>query len=80
VTARPSIPRSALISAARITPPHFATSARWAKLETPMQDVWAVAIDPADPDVLIRGTRPARFWRSADAGRSWAELHAPGRA
>lgn len=45
-----------------------------------MQDVRAVAIDPADPDVLIRGTRPARFWRSADAGRSWAELHAPGGA
>jgi photosystem II stability/assembly factor-like uncharacterized protein len=55
-------------------------TARWARLETPMQDVWAVAIDPADPDVLICGTRPASFWRSGDAGKSWEELHAPGMA
>ena len=26
-------------------------SARWAHLPSPMQDVWAVAVDPADPDV-----------------------------
>ena len=43
-----------------------------------MQDVWAVAVDPANPDVLIAGTRPAGFWRSADAGRGWSSLIAPG--
>jgi photosystem II stability/assembly factor-like uncharacterized protein len=45
-----------------------------------MQDVWAVAVDPKDPDMLIAGTRPASFWRSADAGRSWQQLQAPGLA
>ena len=43
-----------------------------------MQDVWAVAVDPADPDALIAGTRPAGFWRSADAGQTWSQLPAPG--
>ena len=46
-------------------------TARWAHLPSPMQDVWAVAIDPANPDVLIAGTRPAGFWRSTDAGQTW---------
>jgi photosystem II stability/assembly factor-like uncharacterized protein len=55
-------------------------SARWRPIETPMQDVWAVAIDPANPDTLIAGTRPAGFWRSTDAGRSWTQLSAPGLA
>jgi photosystem II stability/assembly factor-like uncharacterized protein len=53
-------------------------TARWVHLPSPMQDVWAVAIDPKNPDVLIAGTRPAGFWRSADAGRSWSSLIAPG--
>jgi photosystem II stability/assembly factor-like uncharacterized protein len=44
----------------------------------PMEDVWAIAIDPRDPDVLIAGTRPAGFWRSTDAGQSWAQVPAPG--
>jgi len=37
-----------------------------------------MAIDPIDPDVLIAGTRPAGFFRSTDAGRSWTSLTAPG--
>ena len=53
-------------------------TARWAHLPSPMQDVWAVAIDPADPDMLIAGTRPAGFLRSADAGQTWSRLTAPG--
>ena len=53
-------------------------TARWAHLPSPMQDVWAIAVDPADPDVVLAGTRPAGFWRSADAGRSWSQLAAPG--
>lgn len=52
-------------------------SARWAHLPSPMQDVWAIAIDPAIPDHLIAGTRPAGFWRSTDAGKSWSRLLAP---
>jgi photosystem II stability/assembly factor-like uncharacterized protein len=53
-------------------------TARWTLLTSPMWDVWAVAIDPADPDVLIAGTRPAAFWRSTDAGQTWTQLTAPG--
>lgn len=54
--------------------------ARWAHLPSPMRDVWAIAVDPADPAVLIAGTRPAGFWRSTDAGAHWAPLPAPGLA
>lgn len=52
--------------------------ARFVHLPSPMEDVWAIAIDPADPDVLIAGTRPAGFFRSADAGGSWSAVPAPG--
>lgn len=52
--------------------------ARFTRLPAPMEDVWAIAIDPKDPDVLIAGTRPAGFWRSTDAGQSWARMPAPG--
>jgi photosystem II stability/assembly factor-like uncharacterized protein len=54
--------------------------ARWQHLPSPMKDVWAIAIDPADPDLLIAGTRPAGFFRSTDAGASWAATPAPGLA
>ncbi|MBM3531153.1 MAG: hypothetical protein FJX62_24010 [Alphaproteobacteria bacterium] len=52
--------------------------ARWAHLPSPMQDVWSVAVDPKNPDVLIAGSRPAGLYRSADAGRTWKPLTAPG--
>jgi hypothetical protein len=52
--------------------------ARWTPLPSPMQDVWAIAQDPAQPQVLIAGTRPAGFYRSGDAGKTWEKLDAPG--
>lgn len=52
--------------------------ARWTPLPSPMQDVWAIVQDPENADVLIAGTRPAGFYRSADAGKSWEKLDAPG--
>jgi photosystem II stability/assembly factor-like uncharacterized protein len=53
-------------------------SARWTHLPSPLQDVWAITIDPANPDILLAGTRPAGFWRSTDAGQTWSQLAAPG--
>ena len=53
-------------------------SARWSRLESPMRDVWALAQDPEHPEVLFAGSRPAAFFRSDDAGRSWCQLDAPG--
>ena len=52
--------------------------ARWTPLPSPMQDVWAIVQDPENANVLIAGTRPAGFYRSADAGKSWEKLDAPG--
>lgn len=52
--------------------------ARWRHLPSPMADVWSLAQDPQHPDVLIAGTRPAGFYRSADAGQSWEKLDAGG--
>jgi photosystem II stability/assembly factor-like uncharacterized protein len=53
-------------------------SARWARLDFPMKDVWSIVQDPQDPNVLLAGTRPAAFYRSRDGGRTWSELDAPG--
>src|SRR3954468_21220701 len=33
--------------------------ARWQHLPSPMNDVWSIAQDPADPRVLLAGSRPA---------------------
>jgi photosystem II stability/assembly factor-like uncharacterized protein len=48
----------------------------FARLDSPMNamDVWRIAIDPTNPDVMFAGTRPAALFRSTDAGQSWHEL------
>jgi photosystem II stability/assembly factor-like uncharacterized protein len=48
------------------------------RLESPMDKlhVWKVAVDPADPDIIFAGTRPAALFRSKDGGRSWRQLPA----
>jgi len=53
-------------------------TARWTHLPSPMQDIWALAIDPANPDVLLAGTRPAGIFRSTDAGITWTSMTVPG--
>ena len=47
-------------------------------LDTPMNamDVWRIAIDPSDPDILYAGTRPAALFRSQNGGRSWRKCRA----
>lgn len=48
------------------------------RLDSPMNgsDVWKIAVDPADPDIIFAGTRPAALFRSKDGGRSWQKLPA----
>jgi photosystem II stability/assembly factor-like uncharacterized protein len=48
------------------------------RLDSPMNrlDVWKIAVDPADPDTIFAGTRPAALFRSKDGGRSWQKLPA----
>ncbi len=50
----------------------------FARLDSPMNalDVWKIAIDPADPDIIFAGTRPAALFRSRDGGRNWNKLPA----
>src|SRR6266704_1446060 len=50
----------------------------WERLDSPMNQlpVWALAIDPVDPNVIFAGTRPAALFRSTDGGRHWDKLHA----
>jgi photosystem II stability/assembly factor-like uncharacterized protein len=46
------------------------------RLDAPMNglDVWKIAVDPTDPDIVFAGTRPAALFRSKDGGRSWQKL------
>jgi photosystem II stability/assembly factor-like uncharacterized protein len=48
----------------------------FARLDSPMnsRDVWKIAIDPTNPDIIFAGTRPAALYRSKDGGRSWKQL------
>ena len=47
-------------------------------LDSPMNamEVWKIAVDPTNPDIIFAGTRPAALFRSNDAGRSWKKLAA----
>jgi photosystem II stability/assembly factor-like uncharacterized protein len=48
----------------------------FARLDSPMNalQVWKIAIDPTDPDIIFAGTRPAALYRSKDGGGSWQKL------
>ena len=48
----------------------------FARLDSPMnsREVWKIAIDPANPDIIFAGTRPAALYRSKDGGKSWMQL------
>jgi photosystem II stability/assembly factor-like uncharacterized protein len=50
----------------------------FARLNSPMNecDVWKIAVDPNNPDILFAGTRPAALFRSTDRGASWRRLPA----
>jgi len=51
--------------------------ARWERVgaQGDLPTIWSLAIDPADPDILFAGTRPAGVWRSVDGGRRWQKLN-----
>jgi photosystem II stability/assembly factor-like uncharacterized protein len=51
----------------------------WTKLPAPLEglEVWSIEVVPARPEVILAGTRPARIFRSEDAGRTWAESSTP---
>ena len=46
------------------------------RVQSPMDnlDVWRIAIDPTDPDIIFAGTRPAALFRSKDGGAHWQKL------
>jgi photosystem II stability/assembly factor-like uncharacterized protein len=48
------------------------------RLPAPMEtmQVWKIAVDPSDPDIIFAGTRPAALFRSRDGGRNWHKLAA----
>jgi photosystem II stability/assembly factor-like uncharacterized protein len=50
----------------------------FARLDSPMNgcEVWKIAFDPADPNIIFAGTRPAALYRSTDGGRNWRKLAA----
>jgi photosystem II stability/assembly factor-like uncharacterized protein len=50
--------------------------ARWERIgaEGALPTIWSLTIDPADPETLFAGTRPAAVYRSRDGGRRWEKL------
>src|SRR5579864_7287221 len=48
----------------------------FARLDSPMNamDVWKIAVDPSNPDIIFAGTRPAALFRSKDGSTSWRKL------
>jgi len=52
--------------------------ASWYLMESPMgaMQIWSLAVDPADPGVILAGTKPPAIFRSADGGKSWERLSA----
>jgi len=52
--------------------------ASWEMLESPMAgtQIWSVAVDPVDPDVIFAGTKPPGVFRSFDRGKYWERLSA----
>ncbi|MEQ9639896.1 MAG: YCF48-related protein [Alphaproteobacteria bacterium] len=49
---------------------------RWTHMPSPMDtlDIWALAVAPHDPKLLLAGTHPAGLYLSRDAGKSWKRL------
>jgi len=52
------------------------SGASWEMVESPMTgtQIWSVAVDPVDPDVIFAGTKPPRVFRSFDRGKYWERL------
>jgi photosystem II stability/assembly factor-like uncharacterized protein len=48
------------------------------RLPSPLDslEVWRIAIDPVDPNIIFAGTRPAALYRSKDGGAHWRKLPA----
>ena len=48
----------------------------WAAVNSPMNElqIWALAIDPTNPDTVYAGTCPSALFRTRDGGKSWQEL------
>ncbi len=48
----------------------------WKLLDFPINgsQIWSVAFDPSDKDVILVGTKPPAVFRSEDGGRRWQKL------
>jgi photosystem II stability/assembly factor-like uncharacterized protein len=47
---------------------------RWKAMPSPMADLWSIAQHPRDAALMFAGTRPARLYRSSDAGTHWQDV------
>ena len=49
----------------------------WEKLVSPMDDtteIYSIAIDPTDPNIIFGGTNGAHVFRSKDDGKAWQKM------
>ena len=49
---------------------------RFERIDSPMNgdQVWRIAVDPVDPNIIFAGTRPSALFRSRDGGQHWDKL------
>jgi photosystem II stability/assembly factor-like uncharacterized protein len=50
----------------------------WKLLDFPINgsQIWSIAFDPSDKDVILVGTKPPAVFRSGDGGKRWEKLDA----
>ena len=49
-------------------------ASRGSKSPMNSREVWKIAADPTNPNIIFAGTRPASLYRSNDGGHSWRQL------
>ena len=48
----------------------------WSQVDSPMNDlqIWSIAINPSNPDIIYVGTCPSDLFKSDDNGKTWCKL------
>lgn len=81
LSAHPASPDSILVGTDQGIHRWSFAQERWTHLPSPLDEsgrsVWSLVQAAHDSNVILAGTRPAEFFRSDDAGRTWRKMLTP---